>query len=168
MGTIAKQVPGGVTKYYWYPGDKAAWKQAAIAVVAGGLTFVVASLASGSALWPAVLGTSASLAVAGVSVGRRDVRAVREFPDFVTARRAALGGTLRAVARALIRGVAGAATVVLVVHLPPRGIVADWILPAVPALVGVVAHQAGMLYERVAQMPGGGSDDTIELETAGH
>lgn len=165
MGTFIKEVPGGITKYYWYPGDKSAWKHAALAIAAGGVTFVAARLASGTSLWPTVLAMSVTLALAGVAIGRRDVRALQTFPDLATARRAAAGSALRAVMRALLRGVAGAGAAVLVVHLPASGVVADWILPAVPILVGVVAHQAGMVYERAGQA-GGPADDTVELTPA--
>jgi hypothetical protein len=36
-------------------------------------------------------------------------------------------------------------------------VVADWVLPIVPAVVGALAHQTGMLYERLgatASTPG--------------
>jgi hypothetical protein len=54
-----------------------------------------------------------------------------------------------------VHGFGGAAAAVLILNLPHRGIVADWILPVVPAVVGALAHQAGMLFE---QLPKGASN----------
>ena len=39
----------------------------------------------------------------------------------------------------------------LFTNLPPTGFVANWVLPMVPATVGALAHQAGMVYERLAR-----------------
>src|SRR2546426_1004296 len=44
---------------------------------------------------------------------------------------------------------AGAA--VLIANLPARGFAANWLLPIVPAAIGALAHQAGMLWEQLAR-----------------
>ena len=36
-------------------------------------------------------------------------------------------------------------------RVPPGGFVANWVLPIVPATVGALAHQGGMVYERLAR-----------------
>jgi hypothetical protein len=150
MGQIVKQVSESKTRYYWYPGDKKEWIRSGIALAAGLVLFGALYAWTGNLLLGAVLGAAATAAVAGLNFGRRDARALAGFPDLGdrAARRAAVGHTGRAVWRALAHGFGGAAAAVLITNLPPRGFVADWVLPLVPALVGALTHQLGMLYER--------------------
>jgi hypothetical protein len=171
MGQIVKQVSESTTKYYWYPGDKREWIRAGIAVGAGLAAFGLLWLIFRDSLVGTVAGTSVTAAVAGVNFGRRDARALAGFPDLGdrAARRAAVGHTGRAVWRALAHGFGGAGAAVLILNLPHRGFVADWILPIVPAVVGAVAHQAGMLHERLTtstSTPGPAKAATPALETA--
>lgn len=152
MGRIVKQVSDGMTKYYWYPGDKKEWIRAGVAVGVGALAFGVTYLFSRDVLLSTVVGTSVSAAIAGLNFGRRDARALAGFPDLgdKAARRAAMGHTGRAAWRAMVEGFIGAASAVLILNLPHDGLVADWIMPVVPAIVGALAQQAGMLYERLS------------------
>lgn len=146
MGRFERPASGGITKYYWYPGERTDWVRAAIAGGCGLLTIVLVAATTGSHLWASVLGTSVTAGVAGVTFGRKDVRALQTFVGF-----AALD-TGRAVWRALVKGFGAAAAAVLVVHSANGvGFVASWLLPVVPAIVGAIAHQAGMMYERAAQ-----------------
>ncbi len=146
MGRFERPASGGITKYYWYPGERTDWIRAAIAGGCGLLTIVLVAATTGSHLWASVLGTSITAGVAGVTFGRKDVRALQTFAGF-----AALD-TGRAVWRAVVKGFGAAAAAVLVVHSANGvGFVASWLLPVVPAIVGAIAHQAGMMYERAAQ-----------------
>jgi hypothetical protein len=159
MGRIVKQVSEGTTKYYWYPGDKKEWIRAGVAIGAGVAVFGLLRALTRDSLLATVAGTSVTAAVCGVNFGRRDARALAGFPDLgdKKKRRAAVGHTGRAAWRALAHGFGGAAAAVLILNLPHRGMVADWVLPIVPAVVGALAHQAGMLYERLgasASTPG--------------
>jgi hypothetical protein len=163
MGQIVKQVAEGTTRYYWYPGDRRDWVRALAATVvgagAGGLLWWMGR----DTLLSVTVGLSVTAAVAGVNFGRRDYRAASGFPDLSArgARRAAVAHGGRAAWRAMVEGCGGAAAAVLVTNLPARGLVADWVLPIVPATVGALAHQAGMVYERLSQA------GTPELLTAG-
>lgn len=150
MGQIVKQISETTTRYYWYPGDKKEWIRAAVAVAVGAVAFGMVVVLTHSTLVAVVCGTSVTAAVAGVNFGRRDARALAGFPDLSekAARRAAIAHTGRAAWRAVVHGVAGASAAVLIVNLPAGGVLADWLLPLVPATVGGLAHQAGMLYER--------------------
>jgi hypothetical protein len=146
MGRFAKPASGGITKYYWYPGERSDWIRAAIAAGCGILTIILVAATTGSHLWASVLGASVTAGVAGVTFGRKDVRALQTFAGF-----AALD-TGRAVWRAAVKGFGAAAAAVLVVHAANGvGFVASWLLPVVPAIVGAIAHQAGMMYERASQ-----------------
>ncbi|MEV6524210.1 hypothetical protein [Longispora sp. NPDC051575] len=151
MGRIVKQISENTTKYYWYPGDKKDWIRAGIALGAGAAVFAVARLFTDGPLWGAVLGASATLAVAGFNFGRRDARALHTFPDVAAARRAAMVDTGRAAWRALVEGFGAAAAAVLIVNIPRTGFAYNWLLPIVPAIIGALGHQAGMLYERLQQ-----------------
>jgi hypothetical protein len=154
MGRIVKQVSDGMTKYYWYPGDKKEWIRAGVAAGAGAVAFGGLWLLTRDVLVATVVGTSLTAAVAGVNFGRRDARALAGFPDLSdkAARRAAMGHTGRAAWRAMVKGFIGAAAAILIINLPPGGLVADWILPLVPAIVGALAQQGGMLYERLSDL----------------
>ena len=146
MGRFERPASGGITKYYWYPGERSDWIRAAIAAGCGLVTIALVAATTGSHLWAAVLGASVMAGVAGVTFGRKDVRALQTFAGF-----AALD-TGRAVWRALVKGFGAAAAAVLVVHAANgTGFVASWLLPVVPAIVGAIAHQAGMMYERASQ-----------------
>lgn len=146
MGRYAKPASGGITKYYWYPGERTDWVRAAIAAGCGLITIALVAATTGSHLWAAVLGASVTAGVAGVTFGRKDIRALQTFAGF-----AALD-TGRAVWRAVVKGFGAAAAAVLVVHAANgQGFVGSWLLPVVPAIVGAIAHQAGMMYERAAQ-----------------
>jgi hypothetical protein len=149
MGRIVRTRGEGVTRYYWYPGEKTDWIKAAVAIGSGLVVLALVALMTHSGLWASVLGTSATAAVAGLNFGRRDARALHDFPDIAAVRKAAIVDTGRAMWRALVKGFGAAAAAVLVANMPPRGFVADWVLPLVPAVVGALVHQIGMLYERM-------------------
>jgi hypothetical protein len=151
MGRIVKQLSESTTKYYWYPGEKKEWVRAGVALGVGLGTFGLLMALTGDILLATVAGTSVSAAVFGVNFGRRDARALADLPNATGrgARLAAVTHTGRAAWRALAHGFGGAAAAVLILNLPHRGVVADWVLPIVPAVVGALAHQAGMLYERL-------------------
>jgi hypothetical protein len=171
MGRIVKQVSEDTTKYYWYPGDKKEWIRAAVAVGVGGAAFGLLMLLTRSLLVATVVGTSATGVVAGLNFGKRDARALAGFPDLGdrAARRAAVGHAGKAVWRALAHGFGGAAAAVLILNLPHRGIVADWILPIVPAIAGALAHQLGMLWEQLSastSTPGPASTPAAEAAEA--
>jgi hypothetical protein len=151
---MAKPAAGGITKYYWYPGEKSDWVRAAAALGSGLLAFGVLRFAIGSTLSAVVLGTSVTAAVAGLTYGRRDVKALQAFCRFAPA------DTGRAVWRAGVKGAGAAGAAVLVANLGPRGFWADWVLPVVPAVVGALAHQGGMMWERAAQL-----DTTVKQPT---
>jgi len=155
MGTIVKQVSENTTRYYWYPGDKKEWIRAGVALAAGGAVFAVAGAGTRNVLTATVCGTSTLAVVAGVNFGRRDARALAGFPDLneKAARRAAVVHTGRAIWRAFAEGVGGASAAVLIANLPYHGFAANWGLPLVPAVAGALAHQGGMLYERVTTAP---------------
>ena len=40
----------------------------------------------------------------------------------------------------------------LIANLPDRGWAAHWLLPLVPAVVGALAHQGGMLWEKAGRV----------------
>jgi hypothetical protein len=153
MGRVVKQLSDRTTKYYWYPGDKKDWVRAGVAFAVGTGAFLVVGASTQSGLIAAVTGTSATAAVAGVNFGRRDARALAGFPELAdkAARRAAVAHTGRALWRASAEGVGGAAAAVLIVNMSARGFAANWALPLVPPFVVAMAHQAGMLWERLAR-----------------
>ncbi len=151
MGHIVRQVSEHTTRYIWYPGDKAEWRRAAVAVGSGALVFGLGMLVTRDVLVAVLLGTSVTAGVGGANYGRRDARALAGFADLDhrSARRAAVGHTGRAAWRALAQGCFGAGAAVLILHLPATGVLADWLLPLVPAVVGALARQGGMLWERL-------------------
>jgi hypothetical protein len=148
MGQIAKQVSATTTRYYWYPGEKREWIRAGIAVGLGLAVFAAVGFMTRSTLAAVVSGTSVTAVTAGFNFGRRDARALAGL-SANTARRAAIACSGRAAWRGLVEGVGGATAAVLIANLPARGVTADWLLPVVPAVVGALAHQGGMLYERL-------------------
>ncbi|MFI5845531.1 hypothetical protein ACIA8K_38090 [Catenuloplanes sp. NPDC051500] len=151
MGQIVKQVSATTTKYYWYPGERKEWLRALLALGTGFGVFALLWLVTRDLLVAVVAGTSVAAAVTGSNFGRRDARALDGFPKLgdKAARRAAVGHTGRAAWRALAHGCGGAGAAVLIMNLPDRGLLADWILPVVPAVVGALGHQAGMLHVRL-------------------
>ncbi len=151
MGRIVKTRGEGVTKYYWYPGEKTDWIKAAISLGSGLVVLALVALLTHSGLWASVLGTSVTAGVAGLNFGRRDARALHKFPEVAAARKAAIVDTGRALWRAMVMGCGAAGAAVLVVNMSAHGFVADWLLPVVPAVVGALAHQVGMLYERMVE-----------------
>jgi hypothetical protein len=167
MGQIVKQVSETTTKYYWYPGDKREWTRAATALGLGLLAFGLLMMAFGDTLLATVAGTTVTAVICGRNFGRRDARALSGFPDLGdrAARRAAVGHAGRAAWRAMAHGFGGAGAAVLILNLPHRGIVADWILPIVPALAGALAHQAGMLYERLGASASTAGPAKVLVET---
>lgn len=152
MGQIVKQVGEGTTRYYWYPGDKRDWIRALVAVGSGLAGLGLLLWVSHDAVVSVTVGVSITAAIAGVNYGQRDFRAAHGFPDLSgkALRRAAITHGSRAAWRGLVQGCAGAGAAVLITNLPPGGFLANWVLPMVPAAVGALAHQAGMVYERLA------------------
>ncbi len=148
---MVKQVTENTVHYVWYPGDMDQWRRAALSIAAGAAVFGVTWLLSRDLLAAVVFGTSATATVTGVNFGRRDAQALTGFPDLSdrAARRAAMGHTGRAAWRALVQGCYAAGAAVLIVNLPDTGVVANWLLPVVPAVIGTLARQAGMLHERL-------------------
>jgi hypothetical protein len=153
MGRIVKQVSDSTTRYYWYPGEKAEWLRAVVAVGVGTLALAAVAIITGNTLGAVVTGTSLTAAIAGCNFGRRDARALAALPQASdkAARRAAIAHTGRAAWRGVVEGVGAAGVAVLIVNLPAGGIAANWLLPVVPAAVGALAHQTGMLYERLGR-----------------
>lgn len=146
MGRLARPASGGITKYYWYPGERSDWLRAAIAAGTGLVAIIVVSATTGSGLAAAVTGASVTALVAGFTYGRKDASALETFSRF------AAGDTARAAWRALVKGCGAALAAVLVVHSAQgAGFAAGWLLPLVPVIAGSLAHQGGMLFERVSQ-----------------
>jgi hypothetical protein len=151
MGRIAKQLSDSTTKYYWYPGEKQEWVRAAVAIGAG---LLVGGLLRGfthNSMTAVVVGTSITLAIAGFNFGKRDAKALNGFPGMAdkAARRAAAAYTGKAAWRGLVMGVGGALSAMLIINLSPTGLVYDWLLPLVPAVVSALARQLGMVWERM-------------------
>jgi len=159
MGQIVKKFSENTSRYYWYPGDKREWIRAGIAVGAGAVMFGFALLVTGHAVPAVTAGAAVTAVLAGFNFGRRDLRAAQTGVEGSgrTARRALAGQVARAGWRGAVQGIGAAFAAVLIANLPASGLLADWILPAVPAAFGALAHQAGMAYERMAQtrMPAG-------------
>lgn len=155
MGRIVKKLSDSTTKYYWYPGQKDEWIRALMAVATGAGVATLLMIATGSSLTSVVTGSAATLAVAGFNFGRRDAKALMGFPnrnDKATGR-AAMVYTGRAVWRGMVQGFGTAFAAVLVLNMKHSTWTADWILPLVPAVVGALGHQAGMVWDRMATMP---------------
>jgi hypothetical protein len=88
----------------------------------------------------------------GFHLGRRDAKALAGFPDLSdkAARRAAIVYSGRAFWRGLIQGLGVAFAAALVVNAAQTGWLADWVLPLLPAVLGALGHQAGMVWDRMA------------------
>lgn len=167
MGRIVRDRGAGVTKYYWYPGQKSDWVKTAIAIGGGVLAFGAALLVTDNSLVAATMGSSLTTGIGGAFLGRRDVTALQEFPDMAGQRRAAVVDSGRAAWRGTVQGFVCAAAAVFVFNMPHTGFIADWVLPIVPAVVGALAHTGGMIYERVAQMGKAAGEQKQELEPMG-
>jgi hypothetical protein len=174
MGQIAKPVGSSTTRYYWYPGDRVEWIRAGLAVLTGVLAAALGGLLTRSLLGALTIGGSVTAVFAGVNFGRRDLRAIRDFPvEALSAadagpdpvrgarpearssralRRAAVRHGSRAGWRAMVQGVGGAILALLIANLSEHGVLADWVMPVIPVLLGALAHQVGMVYERLAQV----------------
>jgi hypothetical protein len=148
---MVKQVTENTVHYVWYPGDMSQWRRAGLSFVVGVFVFGVTWLFARDLLPAVVVGTSATAGLTGVNSGRRDAQALTGFQDLGdrAARRAAVSHTGRAAWRALVQGCYAAGAAVLIVNLPATGVIANWLLPVVPAVVGMLARQAGMLHERL-------------------
>jgi hypothetical protein len=160
MGQIVKQVSEHTTRYVWYPGDKKEWLRAAFAAILGAAAYAIAYVLIGRMLPAAVIGTSVTAAIVGMNFGRRDGRAIAEFVrapepfDDVQAkllRRAAMARSGRMAWRRVVQAAGGAAAALLIVNLSPAGFAEKWLLPLVPAVVGALAHQMGVLVQRMGQ-----------------
>ena len=160
MGRIEKQLSDSTTRYYWYPGEKQEWIRALVALGVGAAAAALLMMVTRNSLTAVVIGCAGTLAVAGFNFGRRDARALSGFPDLndKAARRAAVAHTGRAAWRGVVNGLGAAVAAMLVLNLPHAGWLADWVLPVVPAMVGALAHQGGMIWEQLGSttvsMPG--------------
>ncbi|MFB9184588.1 hypothetical protein ACFFX1_41245 [Dactylosporangium sucinum] len=150
MGQIVRQLSPNTTRYYWYPGEKKDWLRALLAAGAGACVFGLSYLLTRSMLTATVLGLGVLSGVAGFNLGRRDLRALDD-EAFEKGRREVIGASGRAAWRGLVQGGVMALAVLTIVHLPARGLVADWLLPLVPAVAGALARQAGLLSGRFAR-----------------
>ena len=153
MGQVVKQVSSHSTRYYWYPGDKKEWLRGILALAIGAAGFALLDMVTHRTLLAAVVATSAAAGFAGFNFGRRDSRELSRFADLTKARyvrRQTAMHTGRAAWRGVVQGTGGAMAAVIIVNLRTSGVVADWLLPLVPAIVGALAHQGGMMFERMA------------------
>lgn len=152
VGTIVRQLSSETTRYYWYPGDKREWIKAGVAVGTGLLVLIALLVTTHNPLASVTLGASVTAVITGANFGRRDFRATHSFPELSgkAARRAAMVHGGRAAWRGLVQGICGAAAAALIANLRASGLFADWVLPVLPAVAGALAHQGGMLYERLA------------------
>ncbi len=156
MGQIVKQMSAHTTRYYWYPGDRKEWVRGLVALVLGGAAYCLAHLAHQTTLVAAAAGTAVTAALAGYNFGRRDSRELARFAEIAekagrAGRRQAVVHTGRAAWRGVATGAGGAAAAVVIANLSTRGLLADWLLPMVPAVVGALFHQIGMMYERLGR-----------------
>lgn len=152
MGRIVKKIDDSTSKYYWYPGEKDEWIRALVALAVGGGVAALVMLTTHNGLAAIVAGCSATMLFAGFNFGRRDAKALAGFPDLSdkAARRAAIVYSGRAFWRGLVQGLGAALAAVLVVNTDHTGSMADWILPLVPAVLGALGHQTGMVWDRLA------------------
>lgn len=151
MGKIVRQISEGVTKYYWYPGEKTDWIRAALTIAGGGLLFALVYVVTKDSLIASVIAGTAVQAVVGAYLGRRDAAGLTEFHDPSSERRAAVADATRAAWRGTLQGLLCAGSAMLVLNMPHDGFLADWVLPFVPSIAGALAHSGGMLWERMSQ-----------------
>ena len=156
MGRIVKQLSDTTSKYYWYPGEKEEWIRAIVALAVGGGSAALLMLITRNSLAAVVVGCCATLAVAGFNFGRRDAKALAGFPDMndKAARRAAVAYSGRAFWRGMVQGLAAAFAAIIVLNMVHSGWLADWVLPLLPAAVGALGHQAGMVWDRLGTTVG--------------
>jgi hypothetical protein len=165
MGKIERQISEGVTKYYWYPGEKADWIRGVLTVLGGGLLFGLIFAVTKNSLIAAVVSGTAVQAVVGAYLGRRDAAGLSEFHDPASERREAIIDGTRAAWRGTLQGLLCAGSAMLVLNMPSEGFLADWVLPFVPSIIGALAHSGGMLWERLAQEVG--TDDVSAAAESG-
>jgi len=153
MGQIVKKLSENTNRYYWYPGDKREWIRAGVALGAGAVMFGFALLVTRHAVPALTAGAAVTAVLAGFNFGRRDLRAAQAGVEGSgrDARRALVDYVGRAGWRGAVQGIGAAFAAVLIANMPASGLLADWILPAVPVALGALSHQAGMAYERMAQ-----------------
>ncbi|MFG2036847.1 hypothetical protein [Dactylosporangium sp. NPDC048998] len=149
MGQMIRQTGPNTTRYYWYPGDKKEWLRALVALVAGGAVLGLAYWLTRSWLTATVLGLSTACGIAGFNLGRRDLNAADAL-NARTPRREVTSAAGRAAWRGLVEGSAAAFAALIIVQLPATGLVADWLLPLVPAVVGGMSRQAALLAGRLS------------------
>ncbi|HEX6497803.1 MAG TPA: hypothetical protein VF054_02095 [Micromonosporaceae bacterium] len=151
MGQVVKRVSEHTTRYYWYPGDKKDWQRAAVAVGAGAVVFTPLLVLTRDVLTATVAGVSVTVGLSGYHLGRRTARVVGDLVAPAD-RRAVATQVGRAGWRGFVETVGAAGSALLIVHLSPRGVVADWVLPAVPVLVAALGRQVGMVYQRLTDV----------------
>ncbi|GAA5181869.1 hypothetical protein GCM10023322_17520 [Rugosimonospora acidiphila] len=153
MGQVVKKLSENRTRYVWYPGEKKDWVRAVWAVALGAAAYGVLELGTHRTLLAVTVGISLTVGMAGFNLGRRDFRGARDFPEPGPkgSRRAAVVHAGHAAWRGLVQGIGGATAALLIANLAAAGFVANWLLPAVPAVAGALAHQAGALYERLGR-----------------
>jgi hypothetical protein len=152
MGQMVRKLSEHTTQYIWYPGEKSEWRRTAAAVGAGVLVFGLSGMVLRDLLVAVVAAASTIAGVGGVNHGRRDARTLAGLSGDLgdrAARRAAMGHTGRAAWRAVAQGCFGAGAAVLILNLPPDGLLVDWLLPLAPSVIGALARQGGMLWERL-------------------
>ncbi len=151
MGRIVKKLSDSTSKYYWYPGEKQEWVRACLALAVGGGAAALLMLLTRNSLAAVVVGCAATLTVAGFNFGRRDAKAVAGFPKMSdkAAKRAAIVYSGRAVWRGMVQGLGAALAAVVVLNVMHAGWLADWVLPLVPGVAGALAHQVGMVWDRL-------------------
>jgi hypothetical protein len=165
MGKIERQISEGVTKYYWYPGEKVDWIRGALTILGGGLLFTLIFVVTKNSLIAAVISGTAVQAVVGAYLGRRDAAGLSEFHDPASERREAVMDGTRAAWRGTLQGLLCAGSAMLVLNVPHEGFLADWVLPFVPSIIGAIAHSGGMLWERLAQEVTAGDARAAAAET---
>jgi hypothetical protein len=151
MGRIVKQLTDNTSKYYWYPGEKKEWIRALVALAGGGGVAALVMLITRNSLAAVVAGCCVTLAVSGFNFGRRDATALAGFPKMTekAARRAAVVYSGRAAWRGVVQGLGGALAAVIVLNMTHSGWIADWLMPLLPAAVGALGRQAGMVWDRL-------------------
>src|SRR5690606_32687896 len=126
MGKIVRQISEGVTKYYWYPGEKTDWIRAALTIAGGGLLFALVYVVSKNSLAAAVTTGPVAQTVVAVYLGRGDKVAIGEFHEPSSERRAAVADGARAAWRGAPQGLLCAGSGMLVLNMPHDGFLADW------------------------------------------
>lgn len=153
MGQIVKQAGDGSTKYYWYPGDRKEWRRGLASLGLGIAAFLLVFWLTRNRLFAMVGATVIVAGSAGFNIGRRDARGVTGFPNLSAkaAKRAAVLHAGRAAWRGTVLGLGLALAAVLIANLNAGGLLANWLLPLAPAVVGALSHQLGMMAERLVE-----------------